>query len=204
MVYLIECEENKTCKIGFSKNPEKRIRELRTSNSHDLNLVYCVPGDRHLENTLHTLFNEFRLNGEWFKIDQSIIDKFKNLSDTLGDKDNKDSYILDEPFRMYKTTLNIFLNSSDVSTKLMGYVILNFADSSEFSLSRKVKDVVAKEVNCSSRSLDNAVTFLVKNKFLIRVDRGRFVLNPRHIFKGSSLKRKERLRGIIGNYCPDC
>lgn len=53
-------------KIGFSKAVRKRRSDLQIGSPTAHKIYYVTPGDRQLENDLHRLFNQFRINGEWF------------------------------------------------------------------------------------------------------------------------------------------
>ena len=66
-VYLLACEELgqwSKCKIGLSKDPEKRVRQLQTGNPDRIVLVGQVPGGRKLEKAFHDMVDPFRLEGE--------------------------------------------------------------------------------------------------------------------------------------------
>lgn len=83
-VYLIAAyHDNKTFyKIGWTKrDPEKRLKELRTANSHDLELVDFFEskwGPR-IEINLHRKFNHIKKNGEWFELSDIDRDNFKKI-----------------------------------------------------------------------------------------------------------------------------
>lgn len=66
MIYLISAENR--IKVGWSKNPQHRLRQLQTANSERLRLikVYDVPKQK--ERFLHRQLFPFRerANGEWF------------------------------------------------------------------------------------------------------------------------------------------
>lgn len=59
-------------KIGFSKNPETRLKQLQTGNAEQLNLHHYieVPDDRTrlLERFLHKDIGYKKLKGEWFNM----------------------------------------------------------------------------------------------------------------------------------------
>lgn len=65
-VYLIADEDRQAVKIGWSRNPYLRACQLRTGSSGTLTLKAYFPGSRQHEATLHRLFKDSRLNGEWF------------------------------------------------------------------------------------------------------------------------------------------
>lgn len=67
--------ESNYVKIGLVKkdrSSEKRIYEHQTGNPREITLhheIVDVPFITNLENMIHYLFNEFRISGEWFKLD---------------------------------------------------------------------------------------------------------------------------------------
>lgn len=90
MIYLIENQQNSAYKIGFSENPEKRLKALQTSNPTKLKLVATLEGDQQLEKEFHKKFKDFRLLGEWFENKREILDSFFN---STTDKDTTRDYI---------------------------------------------------------------------------------------------------------------
>jgi hypothetical protein len=54
-------------KIGFSQEPERRIRELQTANAERLELLGVIPGSWGLERTILSTLKLYRANGEWFE-----------------------------------------------------------------------------------------------------------------------------------------
>lgn len=53
-------------KIGYSKNPEKRLKSLQTGNQAPLKLLLVLDGGTDKEAELHERFAELRSRGEWF------------------------------------------------------------------------------------------------------------------------------------------
>jgi hypothetical protein len=75
--------DNKTFyKIGWTKrDPNKRLKELKTANSHDLELIHFYEskwGPR-IEINLHRKFNPLKRNGEWFELSDNDVNSFKEL-----------------------------------------------------------------------------------------------------------------------------
>jgi hypothetical protein len=66
-VYLIK-SEGSTYKIGTSKNPEKRRKQLQTGNQEELELISTFESKfpTLLEKTLHNKYQHLKTNGEWF------------------------------------------------------------------------------------------------------------------------------------------
>ncbi len=86
-LYLIRSESSLT-KIGISKNPKRRLREIKLSgyNAHILALFMPEPtidiAANYLEKILHKFFKEKRKFGEWFDLNN---DDIENITETLED-----------------------------------------------------------------------------------------------------------------------
>lgn len=68
-------------KIGFSKKPFKRLRELQTSCPFPLVLVKSFCGPSLLERALHNKFRKYRLEGEWFSASDEILNWFASVNE---------------------------------------------------------------------------------------------------------------------------
>jgi hypothetical protein len=88
-IYLIKSIKYGCYKIGVSKNPDKRLKQLQTGNPSELELL-CVYDSEiafKIEKVLHNTFNINKEHGEWF--DLSIKDEFyfinecKKIDETL-------------------------------------------------------------------------------------------------------------------------
>lgn len=76
-IYLMVDNRNGYIKIGYSKNPKKREKTLQ-SEVPDITMIFaknnCSIMD---ERKLHDLFKDFRIRGEWFKLNKNDINKIK-------------------------------------------------------------------------------------------------------------------------------
>lgn len=74
-VYLIQSLENSHYKIGTSRDPQKRVRELQTGNSSQLKLVEMYQSEyaTKIERALQRRYSHIHKTGEWF--DMSIINE---------------------------------------------------------------------------------------------------------------------------------
>lgn len=79
-VYLINAGE--FYKIGISRNVDRRITQLSTIPPFDVTLVCIIETDDMLglENKLHTMFSEKRVNGEWFTLSDEDVNYIIKLS----------------------------------------------------------------------------------------------------------------------------
>lgn len=65
-VYFIQRGKNGPVKIGYSKDPEKRLTILQTASSARLRLLAKLRGGARVEKILHEVLDEERVFGEWF------------------------------------------------------------------------------------------------------------------------------------------
>lgn len=83
-VYLISANypDSQYYKIGWTKrDPIKRLKELKTGNSQELELVDFFEskwGPR-IEANLHKYYDRDRCQGEWFKLNPEQVSEFKEV-----------------------------------------------------------------------------------------------------------------------------
>ncbi len=89
-VYLIQSLEDSYYKIGLSKHPKKRVKELQTGNSSELRLVDMYQSEfaNLIEKTLQRRYSHLRKEGEWFDMgisnEVSFINECKQIEETLA------------------------------------------------------------------------------------------------------------------------
>lgn len=66
-VYFAQAESGGPIKIGMSRNPTARVRELSVASASGLRLLAQHEGGRRDELRLHQQFSAARLHGEWFQ-----------------------------------------------------------------------------------------------------------------------------------------
>lgn len=76
-VYFMSCRS--AIKIGYAKDPHRRVQAHQISQPHKVGLMVTVPGGRELEREYHRRFAAYRLRGEWFSDAQDILDEVKRL-----------------------------------------------------------------------------------------------------------------------------
>jgi len=91
-VYLIKASLNDDIvyKIGWTKrHPMDRIREMKTGNAHDLDIVHIFKSEwgTKIESALKRKFKEYSLQGEWFCLKNddvfNFIDYCKNIENNF-------------------------------------------------------------------------------------------------------------------------
>lgn len=84
-IYIIGNEKG-YIKVGVSKHPEKRIKQLQTGNAQKLTLLFTEEFEcsrkhlLHIENAIHKQLKQMakHCEGEWFEIDEFKMDSIKN------------------------------------------------------------------------------------------------------------------------------
>ena len=95
-VYLIR-NSHFEYKIGMTKqNVNKRLKQLQTGNSEDLELVkyFLVENYKKVEKSLHNHFSNKKINREWFNLNKNDIKDFE------------------EKIRMYENAIKVFNENS--------------------------------------------------------------------------------------------
>lgn len=68
-LYIIQSDVTGMIKIGRSKNPEKRLKQLQTGNPNRLKLIATFKGEGWKEKLIHDDLKNWRKKGEWFSYD---------------------------------------------------------------------------------------------------------------------------------------
>ncbi|QYB17539.1 hypothetical protein PV-S19_0175 [Pacmanvirus S19] len=71
--FITEIPFNNKVKIGMSKNPLKRIKQLQTGNPSKLVIYYTFESEDYklLERTLHNICADKKIINEWFEMEES-------------------------------------------------------------------------------------------------------------------------------------
>lgn len=105
---------------------------------------------------------------------------------------------------IYSSMILIMKKSKDVKMKLLASLFERYSKGQEFSLNASFKQIIADEVGCSARSLDNAFTELVREQIIVKLHKQLYRINPRHVFQGSSSERNKQLKVVLELYCETC
>lgn len=82
-VYIIEEEGTGLYKIGVSRNPPHRRRDLQRGNPRDLRIVHAINSDepRATEQAIHAALDEYRVSGEWFELPMGVVTYVKTIEE---------------------------------------------------------------------------------------------------------------------------
>lgn len=70
MVYFILDKKTNNVKIGHSKDPRRRVKELNPQ--FNMKLLCCMSGAQPRERLLHDRFQHLRTANEWFKYEGEL------------------------------------------------------------------------------------------------------------------------------------
>lgn len=82
-VYFIKNLSSGHIKIGWSSNPEHRVKELQAGAEGKLVILTTQPGGVSAESSIHRHFKDLHFYGEWYVLDSSLE---RYISDVLKKK----------------------------------------------------------------------------------------------------------------------
>lgn len=80
MIYFIQGQKSARVKIGYAKDPQKRLKAMQTGSSEKLEIILTLQAhwicqgctDLDIEQYLHWRFKKLRTDGEWFQYDGEL------------------------------------------------------------------------------------------------------------------------------------
>lgn len=74
-VYVIRVGENGPVKIGWSRQPLRRLKNMQTASVEPMRLLGTADGELKTEKELHRQYKHLQLRGEWFTFCPTMMDK---------------------------------------------------------------------------------------------------------------------------------
>lgn len=84
-VYLIGVSGKYLVKIGYSQDPDKRLRSLATGSPWDLFIIKTWPAEKQDERRIHSQMSKYRDRLEWFSISPERAEKHIDQYFTCGE-----------------------------------------------------------------------------------------------------------------------
>lgn len=81
VVYFIQKGRRQVIKIGYSGDHEERRQSLQGATSDRLRLIATIPGNRSVEAALHKRFREYKVTGEWYRLEGELAAYVAGLKD---------------------------------------------------------------------------------------------------------------------------
>lgn len=110
--------------------------------------------------------------------------------------------VRDEPafVKLYLDTVllnkNISVNRNPILNELLKLMPYASSEVNYFALNKSIKERIAKQVDLSLQTVNNAITEFTKAKILLRLNRGLYQMNPLFFGKGD-WKDIKKIRGNI-------
>jgi len=190
MVYLIYNKNNKTCKIGHSKNPKKRLIDLQVSSSDTLELLFTKEGGSFEESLLHEKYKDYLIRGEWFNYIPEMSIDFNGYKLNI------------EYVRFYyENIIEQKRFPSEREIELLSLLIskMKFATIDIYINTSLVKDL-ADKMNVTTRTIYNCIDSLIKKDFIYNPFQHKYLLNPNYVFNGPEDDRIKALNSIVKLY----
>ncbi|WP_409287512.1 GIY-YIG nuclease family protein [Pseudomonas guariconensis] len=73
-IYFIICSSTGLVKIGRADNVKGRLGELQVASPGKLSVLSCFRAPASFENFLHCLFSRNHFRGEWFRLDERLLE----------------------------------------------------------------------------------------------------------------------------------
>jgi len=67
VVYFAHDQASRAIKIGWSRTPKRRMKDLNIGNPNVIKILGTVPGWKDAAQALHYKFWHLRIQGEWFR-----------------------------------------------------------------------------------------------------------------------------------------
>lgn len=83
-IYFVQGENSQRIKIGFSKDPVKRIAALATGCPEPIKVLGAIDGSQAGERALHLKFAHLRVVGEWFRNGPDLVTHIEAALATPG------------------------------------------------------------------------------------------------------------------------
>lgn len=146
MRYTYLIHNGRNYKIGYSKNPEMRLKTFKVA---DPNCKLIIFGAGNIEKELHLMYKKHRIKGEWFDLNRIEIQKIKE-------------YIEKGEILIYKPTededmLNQYIGLSQITKKInSGMGTLSKEAKIQWRLLKKINSDYEKYPE-SNKYIDNEI-----------------------------------------------
>lgn len=178
MVYLILNKATRACKIGYTNNVKRRVRQLQTGSSEKLELMTSIEGSLVDEKELHRFFNEYRITGEWFTWCEDIRSYFSCSSNGLG-----------IPFCDLSLDTVGIIDNLDDNTRLVCMFLLeiNLHNILEiFTIGPGYRRVISEKFGIAINTVKEIMLELEDCGLIVNCDLNMYKFNPQILFKNKN------------------
>ena len=171
MIYLIVCHKTRNCKIGYSKDPKKRLHQLQIGSPHLLNLYGTSEGDMAKEKEMHKKFAQYSKSGEWFEYNLTIAKEFIPI---------------DNPYKLSAKFLLLIVQSlTTPEIKVSTCILTNMYKGNKITIDKVFKEYISERAGIKLSTINNAISSLCSpnKQVLIRLSKGEYQFNPEYALK---------------------
>lgn len=165
MIYLITCQQTNCCKIGYSKEPGRRLLQLQTANAHPLVLETVIDGDTKKEHELHVQFRHYRLEGEWFSYG-SQIKKYFGIDQQIMFRPDQLLANWDKVSKITTKSLQLF------------YALLQLSDDNLIHITTSIRSSIRQDLSMSSSEFSRCLLTLAEATLIHRIENKVWLINP--------------------------
>lgn len=79
--YIYAISNGTDIKVGYSANVKRRLKQLNTGSAVNLYILCTFTGGRELESQIHNRFKGCRINREWFRAENELLDYLNSMSE---------------------------------------------------------------------------------------------------------------------------
>ena len=140
MIYFIQQETTNYIKIGYARDPNQRLIQLRTASPYKLVLLGIMDGGTQTEDEIHSLFNSSRVRGEWFSPSDDLLQYIKRNTARRSGANSDNSTTFRKQLRISQEQLDALeklaaeLNISGQRGTWFQALILHMADTTAAAL----------------------------------------------------------------------
>jgi hypothetical protein len=179
MIYLIVNKEENICKIGYSDNPNARLKTLQTGCPYPLSIYAIIEGDVKKEKLIHKMFSLSRTHNEWFSYTDDI-KKYFEAGERLCCID----------MRWFDSVSNIENALPSHEIIFLFWLYYKYPNNTlDVYLYKELLNEYCERYSVSRATIDRYVKKLAGMKMLIKKGKGVYSINPRFLFNGDFTKR---------------
>jgi hypothetical protein len=93
MIYFLQNTYTKHIKIGSSNDVLSRLYDTQSANSYPIILLGIMPGNLLIERQVQAKFVKYKIRGEWFEPDETIMEYINKNCNFVDDRDESGKVI---------------------------------------------------------------------------------------------------------------
>ncbi len=192
-VYAISTVDREFTKFGWSKDVEKRLMMLQTSNPKRLFVVAVAEWPRKYEKAIHVMLSSYNSSGEWFAdsddVDRVVswmnankkgfLDDYLNVSKTRASQESDDG-VLFISREFYQKMLDVRLDN----TAMLVWYSMHYLMSPGNMIINVSHEDLAVVTSSNVTGISVAVATLIEHDMIVKVKRGEYMSNPVYAYIG--------------------